>query len=85
MRTESTLPPSFEEQIRLMEKQLKRVSEFGRFLPFADQQRELDGIVEKLKIEVGHLRRSLLFFVAASENASPERLSEVAERFLAQS
>jgi hypothetical protein len=83
MKSESILPPSLEEQIHLMKKQLKRISEFSRFLPFADQQRELDALVNRLNIEVMHLHRSLTFFASVSDN-TPEGWARVAEKFLAQ-
>jgi hypothetical protein len=40
MKNESVFPQIMEHQRQLMNKELKRVSEFSRFLPFADQQRE---------------------------------------------
>lgn len=80
MTSEGKLPPMFEHQLHLIEKQLKRVAEFARFLPFADQQRELDALVNRLKIEVKQLHRSLTFFASGSDK---EYLSRVAEKFVA--
>lgn len=81
MNSESAVPPIFEHQIHLINKQLKRISEFSRFLPFAEQQRELDALTSRLKIEVIQLHRALTFFASASDK---EYLSRVAEKFLAQ-
>ncbi len=81
MTSEDVLPPMFEHQVHLMKKQLKRISEFSRFLPFADQQRELDALVNRLNIEVTQVHRSLAFFASSSDK---EYLSRVAEKFIAQ-
>jgi hypothetical protein len=64
-----------------MKKQVNRISEFSRFLPFADQQRELDALVNRLKIEVIQLHRSLTFFASSGDK---EYLSRVAEKFIAE-
>jgi hypothetical protein len=82
VKSESSFPPVFEHQIQLMNKQLKRVSEFSRFLPFADQQRELDALVNRLHVEVSHLYRTLTFFVGASNS---ETLGRIAENLLTDS
>ena len=50
-----------------MEKQIKRVVDLARFLPFADQQEELNMLVKRLTIEAACLR----FFVQGL--GDPER------------
>lgn len=82
MKTESAVPPIFEHEIHLINKQLKRISEFSRFLPFADQQRELNALVNRLHIEVSHLHGTLTFFVGASDS---KILGQVAENLLTDS
>ena len=59
--TSSALTRNLEFQLGLMEKQIKRIAEFARFLPFADQQDEMDRIVRRLSSEAA----SFKFFVHA--------------------
>ena len=53
------LPPELRHFLGLMEKQIKRVAELGRFLPFADQQEEMNVLVTNLNVEAAYLRRHL--------------------------
>jgi hypothetical protein len=52
----SVLPRDLEYELGLMEKQIKRVTELGRSLPFADQQEEMNGIVSHLNVTARYLR-----------------------------
>jgi hypothetical protein len=52
----SALTRNLEAQLGLMEKQIKRVAELARFLPFADQQVELHRLAQQLSTEVGCLK-----------------------------
>ena len=52
----STLARNLEFQLGLMEKQIKRVGELARFLPFADQQEEMNRLVKQLSIEAACLK-----------------------------
>jgi len=61
MKTNSVLPPDLQHFLGLMEKQIKRVAELGRFLPFADQQEEMKVLVTNLNREAAYLRRHLSF------------------------
>jgi hypothetical protein len=54
--TSSTLTRNLEFHLQLMEKQIKRVAELGKFLPFADQQEEMNRLVEQLNLEVNCLK-----------------------------
>ena len=67
MKTNSVLPPDLQHFLGLMEKQIKRVVDLARFLPFADQQEELNMLVKRLTIEAACLR----FFVQGL--GDPER------------
>ncbi len=55
----SVLPPDLEYQLGLMEKQIKRIAELGRFLPFADQQEEMNRLSANLNVAAGYLRSHL--------------------------
>jgi len=57
MKTHSVLAPDLQHFLGLMEKQIKRVAELGRFLPFADQQEEMNVLVTNLNVEADYLRR----------------------------
>lgn len=50
------LPLDLECQLGLMEKQIKRIAELGRFLPFADQQEEVNRLVANLNGAARYLR-----------------------------
>ncbi len=52
----SVLPFDLEYQLGLMEKQIKRIAEFGRFLPFADQREELNRLAVNLNVTARYLR-----------------------------
>ncbi len=52
----SVLPLDLECQLGLMEKQIKRIAELGRFLPFADQQEEMNKLAANLNGAAGYLR-----------------------------
>jgi hypothetical protein len=52
----SVLPLDLECQLGLMEKQLKRIAELCRFLPFADQQEEMNRLVANLNVAARYLR-----------------------------
>ncbi len=65
--TSSALTRNLEFQLALMEKQIKRVAELARFLPFVDQQEEMNMLVKRLSIEAASLR----FFVQGL--GDPER------------
>jgi hypothetical protein len=54
--TSSTLTRNLEFQLGLMEKQIKRIAELAKFLPFADQQEEMNRLVEQLTLEVNCLK-----------------------------
>ncbi len=64
-----------------MDKELKRISEFGRFLQFEEQQRELNALVKRLDIEITLLNRCLELFTGAADK---QLLAEVAEKLLTQ-
>jgi len=55
----SVLPRSLEYQLGLMEKQIKRVAELGRLLPFPDQQQEMNELVTHLNFAAFDLRWNL--------------------------
>lgn len=59
MKPPSSLPRDLEYHLGLMEKQIKRLAELARFLPFADQREEMNNLVSKLKGEAAHLRSRL--------------------------
>lgn len=48
--TSSALTRNLEFHLGLMEKQIKRIAEFARFLPFADQQEEMNRLVKQLNL-----------------------------------
>lgn len=50
------LPLDLKCQLGLMEKQIKRIAELGRFLPFADQQEEMNRLVANLNVAARYLR-----------------------------
>jgi hypothetical protein len=52
----SALVRNLEYNLGLMDKQIKRVAELARFLPFADQQEEMNMLVKRLSIEAASLR-----------------------------
>jgi hypothetical protein len=54
----SALPQNLEYHLylALMEKQIKRLGELARFLPFADQQEEMNRIVNALSAEATLLK-----------------------------
>jgi hypothetical protein len=54
--TSSALTRNLEFHLGRMEKQIKRVAELGKFLPFADQQEEMNGLVKQLNLEVNCLK-----------------------------
>jgi hypothetical protein len=54
--TSSALTRNLEFQLGLMEKQIKRVAELARFLPFKDQQEEMHRLVKQLDVEVKCLK-----------------------------
>jgi hypothetical protein len=54
--TPSALTRNLEFQLGLMEKQIKRVAELARFLPFKDQQEEMNRLVKQLNLEVNCLK-----------------------------
>jgi len=54
--TSSALSRNLEFQLGMMEKQIKRIAEFAKFLPFADQQEEMNRLVKQLNLEVNCLK-----------------------------
>jgi hypothetical protein len=56
MNPSSVVPRDLEYLLGLMDKQSKRLAELGRFLPFADQQEEMSGIVSHLNVAARYLR-----------------------------
>jgi hypothetical protein len=52
----SVLPLDLEYELGLMEKQIKRIAKLGRFLPFADQQAEMNRLVANLNVAARYLR-----------------------------
>jgi len=71
MKTLSSLPRDVEYHLGLMEKQIKRLSELARYLPFADQQEEMNKLVAKLKVETAYLRLRLLFLGGSANQETP--------------
>ena len=59
MKTLSSLPHDLEYHLGLMEKQIKRLAELARYLPFADQQEEMNNLVLRLKVAAAYLRLRL--------------------------
>ena len=52
----SALTRNLEFQLGLMEKQIKRVAELAKFLPFSDQQVELHTLARQLSTEAACLK-----------------------------
>ena len=52
----SAMPIDLERHLGLMEKQSKRIAELARFLPFADQQEEMNRLARDLKVAAGYFR-----------------------------
>ena len=52
----SALVRNLEYNLGLMDKQIKRVAELARFLPFADQQEEMNRLVKQLRAEAACLK-----------------------------
>ena len=52
----SALVRNSEYLLGLMEKQIKRVAELARFLPFSDQQEEMNRLVKQLSTEAACLK-----------------------------
>jgi len=52
----SALARNLEYNLGLMDKQIKRVAELARFLPFADQQEEMNSLAKQLKAETACLK-----------------------------
>ena len=53
------IPNHIEYFLGLIEKQSRRLSELARFLPFAEQEREMETIAKELKMAVAHFRNFL--------------------------
>ncbi len=58
----SAVARNLEFHLGLMQKQIKRVAELARFLPFADQQDEMNKIVKQLGNEAACLKSILLLW-----------------------
>jgi len=52
----SALVRNLEYNLGLMDKQIKRVAELARFLPFADQQEEMNRLAKQLRAEAACLK-----------------------------
>lgn len=52
----SALARNLEYNLGLMDKQIKRVAELARFLPFADQQEEMTRLAKRLRAESACLK-----------------------------
>jgi hypothetical protein len=52
----SALARNLEYSLGLMDKQINRVAELARFLPFADQQDEMNRLAKQLRAEVACLK-----------------------------
>jgi hypothetical protein len=52
----SVLVRNLEYNLGLMDKQIKRVAELARFLPFADQQEEMNRLAKQLRAEAACLK-----------------------------
>jgi methylphosphotriester-DNA--protein-cysteine methyltransferase len=50
-------PSNLEYHLGLMEKQSKRIAELARFLPFADQQQEMERVATDLEVTASYFRR----------------------------
>jgi hypothetical protein len=46
-----------EYHLGLVEKQSKRIEELARFLPFADQQKEMEGMAADLNVAAEYIKR----------------------------
>jgi hypothetical protein len=53
------IPINLEYHLGLIEKQSKRIAELARFLPFADQQWEMERVADYLEVAASYLRRCL--------------------------
>ena len=60
----SAVVRNLEFHLELMEKQIKRVAELARFLPFSDQQEEMNKIAKHLGNEAALLKSILLLWGA---------------------
>jgi hypothetical protein len=58
--TSSAVTRNLEFQLGLMEKQIKRVAELAKFLPFADQQEEMNRLAKRLSNEAACLKFFML-------------------------
>jgi hypothetical protein len=58
----SAVARNLEFHLGLMQKQIKRVAELARFLPFADQQEEMNTIVKPLGNETTCLKSILVLW-----------------------
>ena len=53
------IPDHMEYFLGLIEKQSRRISELARFLPFAEQEQEMETMAKELKMAVAHCRQFL--------------------------
>jgi hypothetical protein len=54
-----TIPNHQEYYLGLIEKQSRRLAQLARFLPFAEQEQEMECMVRELKMAVAHFRNLL--------------------------
>ena len=52
----SAVPTDLEYHLGLIEKQSKRMAELARFLPFRDQQQEMDRLAKDLNVAARYFR-----------------------------
>jgi hypothetical protein len=48
--------PMTEYYLRMMEKQSRRIAELARFLPFAEQEKEMERMARELKVAIAVFR-----------------------------
>ena len=53
------IPIELELHLGLIEKQSKRIAELARFLPFADQQQEMERVAKYLECAASYIRSLL--------------------------
>jgi len=55
----ATIPNHIEYYLGLIEKQSRRIAQLARFLPFAEQEQEMELMARELKMAVAHFRTFL--------------------------
>jgi len=57
--TSSATIPMTEYYLRMMDKQSRRIAELARFLPFAEQEKEMERMARELKVAIAAFRVAL--------------------------